>query len=170
MTPLDLHLRAAPRAEVNRVVREYGDTLRELAIANIFPGDILWRNFGLTRHGRVVCYDYDELEYLTDCIFRVIPPAPNPETELGDEVWFGVGSHDVFPEEFERFLLGGDAIREAFVQHHSELLQAQFWQECQRRIAAGEVVDFFPYPEEIRFCNRFDTRRPDGLRPSRAAS
>jgi len=155
MTPLDLHLGVAPQAEVDRVVREYGDTLRELAIANIFPGDILWRNFGLTRHGRVVCYDYDELEYLTDCVFRAIPPAPDLETELAGEVWYGVGPHDVFPEEFETFLLGGPALRAAFLHHHPELLRAGFWQEAQRRGAAGEVVDFFPYPEEIRFRNRF---------------
>jgi isocitrate dehydrogenase kinase/phosphatase len=170
MTPLDLHLQTAPGPEVDRVVREYGDTLRELAIANIFPGDILWRNFGLTRHGRVVCYDYDELEYLTDCVFRAIPPARDLEAELGDEVWFGVGSQDVFPEEFKTFLLGGAAIREAFLRYHPELLEAQFWQECQRRVAAGEVVDFFPYPDEIRFCNRFETRGPDAMHSTRAAS
>ena len=159
MTPLDIHLRTAVAGEVDRVVREYGDTLRELAIANIFPGDLLWRNFGLTRHGRVVCYDYDELEYLTDCVFRTIPRAPDLESELADEVWFGVGSQDVFPEEFETFLLGGPSIREAFLRHHPELLHAEFWQECQRRVAAGEVVDFFPYPDEIRFSDRFTGRR-----------
>jgi isocitrate dehydrogenase kinase/phosphatase len=155
MSPLDLHLQTAGPDETERVVREYGDTLRELAIANIFPGDLLWRNFGLTRHGRVVCYDYDELEYLTDCVFREIPPAPDPDTELSDETWFAVGSHDVFPEEFETFLLGGGAIREAFLRHQPELLRAGFWQECQRRVAAGEVVDFYPYPDELRFANRF---------------
>ena len=156
MTPLDVHLRTATSAEVERVVREYGDTLRELAIANIFPGDILWRNFGVTRHGRVVCYDYDELEYLTDCVFRRIPPAPDPDTELSAEVWYRVGSHDVFPEEFETFLLGDRVMREAFRRHQKELLAPEFWQECQRRVAAGEVVDFFPYPEELRFGNRFE--------------
>jgi isocitrate dehydrogenase kinase/phosphatase len=168
MTPLDVHLMTAPPGEVDHVVREYGETLRQLAIANIFPGDILWRNFGLTRHGRVVCYDYDELEYLTDCVFRAIPPAPDPEAELADEVWYGVGGQDVFPEEFETFLLGGPSIREAFLRHHSGLLRPEFWQECQRRVAAGEVVDFFPYPDEIRFSNRFGGRpaRPVGAAAS----
>jgi isocitrate dehydrogenase kinase/phosphatase len=155
MRPLDIHLKSVEETELDRVVCEYGDTLRELAIANIFPGDLLWRNFGLTRHGRVVCYDYDELEYLTDCVFRAIPPPPSPEAELADEVWYAVGSHDVFPEEFETFLLGRSAIRDAFLRHHPELLDACFWQECQRRVAAGEIVDFFPYPEEVRFGNRF---------------
>jgi isocitrate dehydrogenase kinase/phosphatase len=155
MTPLDLHLHRAGGAELDRVVREYGDTLRELAIANIFPGDLLWRNFGLTRHGRVVCYDYDELEYLTDCVFRTLPEAPTPEAELSDETWYGVGAHDVFPEEFERFLLGREEIRAAFRRHHADLLRPDFWEDCQRRVSAGEVVDFFPYPAELRFANRF---------------
>ena len=155
MTPLDLHLEKATPEQVEHVVREYGDAIRELAIANIFGGDLLWRNFGLTRHGRVVFYDYDELEYLTDCVFRAIPPPPDPETELSGEVWYGVGAQDVFPEEFETFLLGSAKLREPFLRHHAELLRPEFWQECQHRIAAGEVVDFFPYPESMRFCNRF---------------
>jgi isocitrate dehydrogenase kinase/phosphatase len=160
MTPLDLHLRTAPPVEVDRVVREYGDTLRELAIANIFPGDLLWRNFGLTRHGRVVCYDYDELEYLTDCVFRAIPVAPDADTELESEVWYPVGPKDVFPEEWDRFLLGGPALREAFLRNQPDLLRPDFWRDAQRLVAAGEVVDFFPYPDELRFRNRFAV--PDG--------
>ena len=87
-------------------MREYGDAIRELAIANVFPGDMLWRNFGVNRYGRVVFYDYDEIEYLTDCTFRAIPPPPNPEAELSGEPWYPVGPLDVFPEEFETFLLG----------------------------------------------------------------
>jgi isocitrate dehydrogenase kinase/phosphatase len=157
MTPLDLHLRTASPRELDRVVDEYGDTLRELAIANVFPGDLLWRNFGLTRHGRVVCYDYDELEHLTDCVFRSIPTPPDPERELDGEVWYPVGPKDVFPEEWERFLLGGPPLREAFLRHHPDLLRPEFWQQAQRRVAVGEVVDFFPYPDEIRFRNRFAT-------------
>ncbi len=172
ITPLDLHLKTASVDEVDRVVGEYGDALRELAIANIFPGDLLWRNFGLTRHGRVVCYDYDELEYLTDCVFRTIPRAPTPEAELADEPWYGVGSRDVFPEEFATFLLGGSSIRDAFLRHQPELLDAEFWQACQRRVAAGEIVDFYPYPDEIRFPNRFprraDAGRAESARPARA--
>ncbi|HLX20106.1 MAG TPA: bifunctional isocitrate dehydrogenase kinase/phosphatase [Gaiellaceae bacterium] len=158
MTPLDLYLKTASAREIDRVVCEYGNALRELAIADIFPGDLLWRNFGLTRHGRVVCYDYDELGHLTDCVFRSFPPAPNPEAELAEEVWYAVGSHDVFPEEFATFLLGRPGIRKAFLRHHSELLRAEFWQECQSRVAAGEIVDFFPYPDGSRFVNRFRAR------------
>jgi len=154
-TPLNLYLASATPEQVEYVVREYGDAIRELAIANVFPGDLIWRNFGLTRYGRVLFYDYDEVEYLTDCVFRSIPPPPNPEAELSQDVWYAVGPHDVFPEEFEPFLLGDAQVRESFLRHHADLLQPEFWQESQRRVADGEIVDFFPYAEDVRFCRRF---------------
>jgi isocitrate dehydrogenase kinase/phosphatase len=154
MTPLNIYLETASPAELEQAVKEYGDAIRELAIANVFPGDMLWRNFGVTRHDRVVFYDYDEIEHLTDCNFRRIPVAPNPEAELSGEVWYPVARGDVFPEEFAAFLLGEPRVREAFMRHHADLLSPEFWQECQRRVAAGEVVDFFPYPAAKRFCNR----------------
>ena len=136
-------------------MRDYGDSIRELAIANVFPGDLIWRNFGLTRYGRVLFYDYDEVEYLTDCVFRSLPQAPTPEAELSGEVWHAVGPQDVFPEEFAPFLLGNERVREAFLRHNADLLEPEFWQESQRRVAAGEIVDFFPYPEDVRFCRRY---------------
>ena len=151
MTPLNLYLETATAEEVEAVVREYGDTIRDLAIANVFAGDMLWRNFGVSRHGRVVFYDYDEIEYLTDCVFRTIPPPPNPEAELSGEPWYPVGPLDVFPEEFETFLLGSPKVREAFMRYHAELLRPEFWRRCQQQVAQGEIVDFFPYPEEMRF-------------------
>ncbi len=154
MTPLNIYLDRATPEELEPAVLEYGNAIRDLAIANIFPGDLLWRNFGVTRHGRVVFYDYDEIEYLTDVTFRRIPPAPNPEAELSGEPWYGVARNDVFPEEFATFLLGEPRLRESFLRHHADLLEPEFWQECQRRVRAGEIVDFFPYPESLRFCNR----------------
>ncbi len=163
-TPLNLYLATATREQLEHVVREYGDAIRELAIANVFPGDLIWRNFGLTRYGRVLFYDYDEVEYLTNCAFREIPQAPNPEAELSQDVWYAVGRHDVFPEEFEPFLLGDPRVREAFLRHHADLLTPGFWQESQRRIAEGEMVDFFPYPENVRFCRRYSESEPVGAR------
>jgi isocitrate dehydrogenase kinase/phosphatase len=154
-TPLNLYLARAEPEQVEHVVREYGDAIRELAIANVFPGDLIWRNFGLTRYGRVLFYDYDEVEYLTDCAFRRIPQPPTPEAELAEEPWYAVGRHDVFPEEFGPFLLGDERVRDAFLRYHEELLTPEFWQESQRRVAGGEIVDFFPYPEAVRFCRRF---------------
>jgi isocitrate dehydrogenase kinase/phosphatase len=122
MTPLNLYLDKASEEQVDEAVREYGQAISELAIANIFPGDMLWKNFGVTRYGRVVFYDYDEIEYMTDCNFRKIPPAPNEDMEMSGEPWYSVGPRDVFPEEFATFLLGQPKIRKAFIKHHRNLL------------------------------------------------
>ena len=160
LTPLNLFLETATPSQLVHAVREYGNAIRELAIANVFPGDLLWRNFGVTRHGRVVFYDYDEIEHLTDCTFRAIPPAPTPEAELADEPWYRVGPHDVFPEEWASFLLGDPRVRDVFMLYHAELLQPAFWEECQQRVAAGEIVDFFPYPESRRLAHRRHAAAP----------
>ncbi len=154
MVPLNIYLDRATPAELESAVRDYGNAIRDLAIANIFPGDMLWRNFGVTRSGRVVFYDYDEIEYLTTLSFRRIPPAPHPEAELADEPWYSVSRNDVFPEEFATFLLSDPRLREPFMRHHAALLDIAFWEDCQRRIRAGEIVDFFPYPETLRFSDR----------------
>ena len=162
MEPLNLYLEKAERQGrhdlVEHAVREYGNAIRELAIANIFPGDLLWKNFGVTRYGRVVFYDYDEIEYMTDCRFRRIPPAPDFETEMSGEIWYSVARNDVFPEEFETFLLVSDTIRDAFMRHHADLLAPDFWQQAQEEIRRGKMTDFFPYPESIRFRNLRDGR------------
>jgi isocitrate dehydrogenase kinase/phosphatase len=155
LTPLNLFLAAATPEQREHAVREYGDAIRELAIANVFPGDLLWRNFGITTYGRVVFYDYDEVEYVTDCTFRRIPPPPTPEAEFSDEPWYAVAPLDVFPEEFETFVLGDRSVREAFLRHHADLLRPPFWQDAQRRVAEGEIVDFFPYPESVRFARPY---------------
>jgi len=155
MTPLNIYLETATPQQVEHAVQEYGDAIRELAIANVFPGDMLWRNFGITRYDRVVFYDYDEIEYLTDCVFRTKPEPPNPEAELSGEIWYPVGPLDVFPEEFGTFLLGSPKVREPFLRLHGDLLGTEFWRRCQEQVTRGEVVDFFPYAETDRFCNRY---------------
>jgi isocitrate dehydrogenase kinase/phosphatase len=155
MVPLNLYLERIGPVERERVVREYGDAIRELAYANIFPGDLLWKNFGVTGDGRVVFYDYDEIEYLTDCNFRRIPPAPNADLEMSGEVWYPVARNDVFPEEFATFILGNRENRAIFLKYHADLLDAEFWQECQHSIREGRMEDFFPYPAHLRFCNLF---------------
>jgi isocitrate dehydrogenase kinase/phosphatase len=155
MTPLNIYLDRADEEQVEHVVREYGNAIREMAAANIFPGDMLWKNFGVTRYGRVVFYDYDEIEYMTDCNFRPIPPAPYEEMELYGEPWYSAGPMDVFPEEFATFLLGQHKIRKAFLKHHRDLLDHRFWQDAQAKLRAGYVEDFYPYPQELRFCERY---------------
>jgi isocitrate dehydrogenase kinase/phosphatase len=160
MEPLNIHLEKMERTNniegLEHAIREYGSAIRELAQANIFPGDMLWKNFGITRYGRVVFYDYDEIEYMTDCNFRKIPPAPDFETEMSGEVWYTVKKNDVFPEEFSTFLLASPVLRKVFMKHHADLLSPAFWQDAQRKIREGHVEDFFPYPQELRFRNQVD--------------
>ena len=151
MVPLNLYLDRSSPEELEAAVADYGNAIRDLACANIFPGDMLWRNFGVTSYGRVVFYDYDELEYLSDVTFRRIPEAPDIESELSAEPWYGVERNDVFPEEFGTFLLGDPRLRELFLRHHADLLEPEFWQSAQRRNERGELMDFFPYPESLRF-------------------
>ncbi len=139
------------RDQVERAVVEYGNAIKDLVAANIFPGDMLWKNFGVTRHGKVVFYDYDEIEYITDCNFRKVPQARTEEEEMSDEVWYSVGSKDVFPETFGPFLLGNPAVRESFMKHHADLLDVAFWQGYKERILAGHVFDVFPYEQDKRF-------------------
>jgi isocitrate dehydrogenase kinase/phosphatase len=157
MVPLNIHLQeafdAGARAQIEHTVIEYGNAIKDLVAANIFPGDMLWKNFGITRHGKVVFYDYDEIEYITDCNFRRVPAPRNEEDEMSGEVWYTVRKHDVFPETFGPFLLGNPVVREVFMQHHADLLDAAFWQSHQERIAAGHVFDVFPYERERRFLS-----------------
>jgi isocitrate dehydrogenase kinase/phosphatase len=154
MVPLNIYLHDATREQIERAVVEYGNAIKDLVAANIFPGDMLFKNFGVTRHGKIVFYDYDEIEYLTDCNFRRVPQAHNEEEEMSSEVWYRVGPKDVFPETFGPFLLGNPAIREVFMKHHAELLDASFWQGHKERILAGHVHDVFPYDPAKRFKNR----------------
>jgi len=139
------------RAQLERAVIDYGNAIKDLVAANIFPGDMLWKNFGVTRQGKVVFYDYDEIEYLTDCNFRHVPPPRTEEDELSGEVWYSVGPRDVFPETFAPFLLGNPAVRAVFMKHHADLLDVAFWQSHQERIRQGHVYDVFPYERSRRF-------------------
>ena len=150
MIPLNIYLQDATPAQIGHAVVEYGNAIKDLVAANIFPGDMLWKNFGVTRHGKVVFYDYDEIEYITDCNFRRVPEARNEEEEMSGEVWYHVGPKDVFPETFGPFLLGNDAVRAVFLKHHADLLDAAFWQGHKARIAAGHVHDVFPYDADKR--------------------
>ena len=158
MIPLNIYLQeafdAGETGQVERAVVEYGKAIKDLVAANIFPGDMLWKNFGVTRNGKVVFYDYDEIEYLTDCNFRQVPQPRTEEEEMSGEVWYTVGPKDVFPETFEPFLLGNPAVREVFLKHHADLLDPAFWQSHKERILAGHVFDIFPYEREKRFARR----------------
>ena len=158
MIPLNMYLDGASDQQIEHAIGEYGDAIRQLAAANIFPGDMLFKNFGVTRFGRVVFYDYDEIAYMTDCEFRRMPVARTPEDEMAAEPWYPVGPHDVFPEEFAPFLLGDPKVRDAFLPRHAALLDADFWNAAKQSIAAGHIEDVFPYPETLRFRHRYAQR------------
>jgi isocitrate dehydrogenase kinase/phosphatase len=145
MTPLNIYLEHANEAQVKEALEDYGLAIKQLAAANIFPGDMLLKNFGVTRHGRVVFYDYDEISYLTEVNFRRIPPPRYPEDEMSSEPWYSVGPNDVFPEEFPRFLFVDLGQRRLFSQLHGDLYDADYWKGLQDAIRAGKVIDVFPY-------------------------
>jgi isocitrate dehydrogenase kinase/phosphatase len=151
MTPLNLYLRNATEEQVEAVMDEYGNAIKQLAAANIFPGDMLLKNFGVTRHGRVVFYDYDEIVPLIDCHFRKIPQPRTEEEEMASKPWYTVRPNDIFPEEFSLFFSGNQRAREVFDTLHSEIYEASFWQGLQKKILSGHVEDFFPYRRELRF-------------------
>lgn len=151
LAPLNLFLRTADDNAKMRVIRDYGNALKELAAINIFAGDLLFKNFGLTRYGRVVFYDYDEIEYLTDCRFRTIPRPPPGIDETSGEPWYPVREHDVFPEEFATFLLTDPVVRQAFVAYHADLLDARWWQAMQQANAEGRPIEVLSYPDSVRF-------------------
>ena len=145
VTPLNLYLRQADRSRAMDAVTDFGQAIKDLAAANIFTGDMLLKNFGVTRHGRVIFYDYDELCLLTECNFRQIPAAQFEDDETGAEPWFSVGEHDIFPEEFRKFMsLPGD-LGIHFNEIHGDLFTVEFWRRMQQRAEAGEIMDVFPY-------------------------
>ncbi len=154
MTPLNIYLRTAAAEDAERAVLDYGQCIRDLAYTNIFPGDLLLKNFGVTRHGRVIFYDYDELCQVTDCTFRDLPQASNPEDEMRGEAWFYVAESDVFPETFLNFLSFDDRQRAALLRMHGEILTAGFWRAVQQRLRDGELVEVLPYhPHRVRVAS-----------------
>ena len=161
MTPLNLYLEEAvqdgDQALSRNALTEYGNAIKELAGAGIFPGDMLLKNFGVTRHNRVVFYDYDEIAYMTECNFRRIPPPRSYDDEMAAEPYWSIGPNDVFPEQFEKFLVTGEASRSVFLESHADLMDPAFWSAKQERIRAGIEEEVYPYPEEIRFSRKIRT-------------
>ena len=150
VVPLDVYVREANPIKAQAAIVDYGRAIKNLAATNIFPGDMLLKNFGVTRSGRVVFYDYDEITTVTSCKFRDIPESDRPDQEMSADPWFGVGDNDVFPEEFTRFLGLRDELRNAFDYHHSDLFTVRFWRRAQDRVRTGEVIEVFPYRRSRR--------------------
>ena len=162
MVPLNLWLEQVNGQALRDAVEEYGNAIRQLAAANIFPGDMLFKNFGVTRHGRVVFYDYDEICYMTEVNFRDIPPPRYPEDELASEPWYSVSPGDVFPEEFRHWLCADPRIGPLFEEMHADLLRADYWRELQTRIRRGHVEDVYAYRRRQRFCVRYGALQQAG--------
>lgn len=155
MTPLNIRLQEGSPQEIEDGVIQYGEAIKNLIAANIFPGDLLYKNFGVTRYGRVAFYDYDEIEYLTDCEIRRVPPPRDEEDEMASEPWYRIGPKDIFPETYKAFLLGNDRIRELLLKHHADLFEPSMWQSYKDRLLAGEIPDFIEYDQSLRLKHIF---------------
>ncbi len=145
MTPLNLYVRSAEREQAEKAVIDYGQAIRDLAVTNIFPGDLLLKNFGVTRHGRVIFYDYDELCLVTECRFREIPQSQHDEDDMRADAWFYVGESDVFPETFINFLGFDPHLKQVFLDAHAEILTAEWWRAIQARLNEGDLLEVLPY-------------------------
>ena len=154
MTPLNEYLAQAREKQRRMAIDDYGNAIRDLAGANIFPGDMMHKNFGVTRHRRVVFYDYDEIVYMTECNFRKIPPASGIQDEMSTEPWYSIQENDVFPETFGAFFFPDPQARQLFYRKHRELVTAEYWINTRQTIIEGGQQDVFPYPEKRRFGNR----------------
>ena len=150
VTPLDIFLKEADEDKAASAVLDWGNAIKDLAVSNIFPGDILLKNFGVTRHGRVVFYDYDELCSLTSCNFRKLPPPSVHDDEMAAEPWFYVDENDVFPEELQYFMELSGSLKKVFLEHHADLFGVDFWQQTQDKIRVGELPHIFPYSKYCR--------------------
>ena len=155
MIPLNLFLETAKLDEAREVIYEYGKAIKQMASVNIFPGDMLLKNFGVTRLKRVVFYDYDEIGFLTDYKFRRIPEPRSYEDEWSSEPWYSVGPMDIFPEEFPRFLIGRREVKQMFMERHKDLFDVTFWINVQKRLHQGELVTVYPYRQRLRFRKKY---------------
>ena len=152
--PLNIYLTTADEENTQHAIDEYGNTIRQLIKANIFPGDMLLKNFGMTKQGRVVFYDYDEITYMTDCNFRRIPPARHPDEDMFDMPHYSVKEGDIFPEEIATVALTTEQHRNLFKEMHSELLDAKYWNERKESIEKGVIEDVNTYPKALRISRR----------------
>lgn len=151
MMPLDVYLSQANEAEARHALKDWGRAIKQLIGVNIFPGDLLFKNFGVTESGKVVFYDYDEICYLTECKFRKIPESPFPEDELSSDAWYSAGPNEIFPEEFPTFLSTDPALRKTLMSLHPDLFDYRYWKKRQDEIRSGYHGDVFPYPRAVRF-------------------
>ncbi len=161
LVPLNIYLENATDDQATAAAIDYGQAIKDLAVSNIFAGDLLLKNFGVTRHGRVIFYDYDELCLVTDCNFRRMPEARDEMDEMRAGAWFYVGPNDIFPEQFIDFLGFKPHAKQAFREHHGDLLTPEYWLDLKHRLADGEVFEvLLPYTVRNRTEHRGRTLVP----------
>ena len=158
MTPLNIYLETANKKQQNHIINDYGKAIDELINSNIFPGDMLTKNFGVTRQNRVVFYDYDEITLMSTPIFKKIPKAKTYEQEMASEPWYYVGQNDVFPEEFKYFILPDPYMKEVFNKKYKKLLDADYWVSVQEKIKQNGVMDYYPYGLDKRMCEIYQEK------------
>lgn len=152
LRPLNLYIREVGNEDAIRAVIDYGQAIKDLARSNIFPGDLLLKNFGISRTGRAIFYDYDELCLVTDCRFRTMPAPRSEDEELHHGAWFHVGENDVFPEQFPRFLGLAPHLLRALMEAHGEIFDVRWWREVQERLHSGGYADIPPYYDDLRLA------------------
>jgi len=150
ITPLNLYLQQNTGYLAKKVLIDFGQCIKELAANNIFPGDMLLKNFGVTRNERVIFYDYDELGLLQEYNFRKMPQAQTYDQMMSGGAWYYVAENDVFPEQFVQFIgLEGEML-ETFLKHHSDVVDYQFWNQLKEKHADGALIEFLPYREALK--------------------
>lgn len=147
--PLNLYINEYSFEEAARAIIDYGEAIKDLAKTNIFPGDLLLKNFGVTQHNRIIFYDYDEVSLVTDCNFRDIPESNSIEDEMQADTWYYVGDHDIFPEEFIRFLSMNDKLKAEFMKYHKDLLTSKYWRRIKNQHLKGQALLVIPYTSHL---------------------
>ncbi len=156
MQPLNLLLKNGSEAQCQGALDDYGQALKDIAAAGLFPGDMLYKNFGVTRHGRVIFYDYDELCPLDEVQFRDLPSFEGDPQQQGSSPWFAVAPGDIFPQEFKHFLCARPDAAQVLLRRHPELFTSAFWRQAQQHARAGHMADLFPYPDSLRFHHKVE--------------
>ncbi len=145
IVPLPVYIRNATEEQTWAVIRSLGHCIRNNAATNIFNKDLDSRNYGIGRYGRVLLFDYDAVEKLTDVKIRT-----NTEREPGEETvpeWFFEDGVIFLPEEMEYGMqLNNEWARRAFRAQNADLLTVDYWEGVQQKLLRGEVPGLRMYP------------------------
>lgn len=151
MTPLNLYLQKPMSDSHTRdVIDDLGTTIKEIAAAKLFPGDMLQKNFGITRHSRVIFYDYDEICPLVERDFRDLPSQDDPFAMD----CLSVGPSDVFPEQFKHFIVTQPKHKKLLIEMHPEIFQASYWQSVKQSAKNNLSIVTLPYPKQLSFIRK----------------